>query len=157
MISLPVNSSAPDFTLINQVGKPVTMSDLVRLNKVLLIFYPTDWGQLCFHELSTFRDRQSEFEKTGYQLVGISYNDTVSHGLWSEYLKLRFPILSDRDGAVAASYGVLDDDKESFNLGRSDRALFMVNQEMVITWSWVGKYIWFEPDYDQVLRVAQEG
>jgi peroxiredoxin len=157
MEPLSVNSRAPDFTLLNQVGQPVTLSDLVRLRKVLIIFYPSDWGMTCFHEMSTFRDMQAEFEKAGCQLIGISYNSTHSHGMWHDSLKLRFPLLSDPESKIMTCYGVMTDDVESFNVGRSERALFMVNQDMIITWTWLAKTVWNEPDYQEVLKAAQEG
>lgn len=122
---------------------------------VLLIFYPSDWGQVCHRQMITLRDMHSELEDAGYALLGISFNDNVSHGLWAERLRLRFPLLSDRDCAVSAAYGVLDDNEESYNKGRPLRAMFMVNGEMVITWSWVTENLWLEPDYDELLRVAR--
>lgn len=154
MKPLPVGSLATDFTLTDHAGNPYNLSNVVRNKIVLLIFYPTDWGQICFHELTTFRDMQARFEEANCQLVAISYNDVVSHGLWREELRLNYPILSDRTGEVAASFGVLDGDDESFNQGRSDRALFLIDKNMIIKWSWVAPQIWFEPDYEEVLRAV---
>ncbi len=155
MIPIPVGSLAPDFVLTDQQGRPLRMKDVLKDHLVLLIFYPSDWGYVCHQEMISFRDRQTEFEDAGYRLLGISFNDTASHGEWSDVLGLRFPLLSDTRGTVAASYGVLDDDVDSFNKGRSQRALFMVDDRMLITWSWIGKGIWVLPDLDIVLREAR--
>ena len=154
MKPLPVDSSAPDFTLMDQIGKPFNLREAVQSKKVLLIFYPTDWGQVCFQELSAFRELQPLFDQAGCQLVAISYNDIISHGLWSERLRLRFPLLCDRLGAVAALFGVQDDDENSFNYGRPQRALIMIDQSMTIVWKWVAPSLWLEPEYNEVLKAA---
>ncbi len=154
MKPLPIGTKAPDFVLVDQVGRSVRLCDMIERTGALLIFYPSDWGYICHQEMTAFRNMQSELEITGYRPIGISFNDTVSHGLWSERLGLRFPLLSDRTGDVSASYGVLDDKEESFNKGRSERALFMVNKKGRIIWSWEAENLWLEPDYDNVLNIA---
>jgi peroxiredoxin Q/BCP len=154
MIPLPVGTKAPDFTLPDDRGEPVTLSALIQKGHVLLIFYPADWGFICRNEVVAFRDMQREFETMGVQLVGLSYNDIVSHGLWSTTLKLRFPLLSDHGLTVAKSYGVYDDKLDSFNKDRSERALFLIDRSQNISWSWVASNPWLEPDYDEVIEAT---
>ncbi len=156
MIPLPVGSPAPDFVLIEPTGRRALMSEMMGWKGILLVFYPSDWGLVCHWQMVALRDMQSDLEEAGYTLMGVSFNDLVSHGLWAERLKLRFPLMSDRDLAVTKAYGVYDDNEESYNKGRPLRGLFMVSREMIITWSWVTENLWIEPDYDGLLRIARE-
>jgi peroxiredoxin len=103
-----------------------------------------------------FRDRQAEYEQLGIKLVGLSTNMVLSHGFWSESLRLRFPLISDPRGDIASAYGVFDDDEASFNKGRTKRALFLVDADMVVRFAWVTENQWLEPDYDQVMASCVE-
>jgi len=150
MTMLPVGSRAPDFTLPDQRGSGFRLSEAVAHGPVLLILYPADWGFICRNEIVEFRDRQPVFGAMGVRLVGYSTNMTVSHAVWSDALKLEFPLLSDPSGDVAAVYGVLDVAAESFNRGRTKRALFLVDQRLSILYNWLTEDQWLEPDYDEV-------
>ncbi len=65
-----------------------------------------------------FQERIADFQSIGVRLVGISTDSVMSHGLWSEQLRISYPLLSDKDGTVSAAYGVMDLDADSFNQGR---------------------------------------
>ena len=132
MVPLAIGSRAPEFIVPNERDEGFSLSETVRFGPVLLIFYPADWGFICRNEIVEFRDRQPAFEKMGVRLVGLSTNMIISHAVWSDYLKLRFPLLSDPPGDVAAVFGVLDLAEESFNKGRTKRALFLVDQELKV-------------------------
>jgi len=155
-IPLRSGSRAPDFTAPNERGQALTLSEHMAGGHALLIFYPADWGFICRAEVVEFRDRQAEYEQLGINLVGLSTNMVLSHGFWSESLRLRFPLISDPRGDIASAYGVFDDDEASFNKGRTKRALFLVDAEMVIRFAWVTENQWLEPDYDQVMAACKE-
>jgi peroxiredoxin len=156
MIPIRVGARAPDFTALNERGEPDALSSLVESSHLLLIFYPADWGFICRNEVVEFRDRQPDFGRIGINLVGISTNSVTSHGVWSEHLKLRFPLISDPPGDIATAYGVLDVDKASFNVGRTKRALFLVDKGMIVRYAWVTENQWLEPEYDLVLASCAE-
>lgn len=148
---LTVGSKAPDFTASDERGQAFRLSEHLATNHILLILYPADWGFICRNEVVEFRNQQEEYERFGIKLVGYSTNMVVSHGLWSEHLHLKFPLISDPPGAIASAYGVLDIDEESFNKGRTKRALFLIDRQMVVRYVWVTDNQWEEPDYDDVL------
>lgn len=148
--ALPVGSRAPDITARDERGDDFVLSEAVRTGPVLLIFYPADWGFICRSEIVEFRDRQEVFEAMGINLIGYSTNMVVSHAVWSDSLKLRFKLLSDPPGDAAAAFRVLDRAEESFNKGRTKRALFLVDRDMKITYRWLTENQWLEPDYDEV-------
>lgn len=153
---LPVGSVAPDIAVPDERGELFRLSEAVQKGPVLLILYPADWGFICRNEVVEFRDRQAAFEAMGIRLVGYSTNMMVSHALWSDRLQLRFPLLSDPPGEVAAAFGVLDLAEESFNKGRTKRALFLVGKDMRIAYSWHTDDQWLEPDYDEVEAACRE-
>jgi peroxiredoxin (alkyl hydroperoxide reductase subunit C) len=156
LMPLPVGSMAPNFTAPDERDRPFTLSEHLAYGNVLLIFYPADWGFICRNEVVEFRDRQDDFERCGIRLVGYSTNMVVSHGVWSEHLRLRFPLISDPPGRIALAYGVLDTDEDSFNKGRTKRALFLMDRSGIVRYAWVTENQWQEPDYDRVLASCIE-
>ncbi len=155
-IPIAVGSKAPDFTAPGDQGELTTLSELVNGKSVLLIFYPQDWGWVCRTEILEFQSRQNDYEAIGVRLVGLSTNLVVSHGVWSEHLNLRFTLVSDPPGQIAEAYGVLDTDEDSFNKGRTKRALILVDQEMMVRFVWVTDDPWLEPDYDSIFNACSE-
>lgn len=83
-------------------------------------------------------------------MVGISTDSVMSHGLWSEQLRISYPLLSDKDGTVSAAYGVMDLDADSFNQGRCKRALFLIDREAIVRFKWLTEDQWQNPDVDRV-------
>lgn len=155
MIPLKVGMTAPDFNATDHRGDAFALSQSMRGSPVLLIFYPANWGFICRNEIVEFRDRHNDYRSLGIKLLGISTNMAISHGLWSEQLCLPFPLISDPPGNIAAAYGVLDQDEESFNKGRAQRALFLLDGEMTVRFVWLAKNPWLEPDYDEILIACQ--
>ena len=68
---------APEFTLRNQDGEKVSLSDY-RGRKVLLVFYPQDFSPVCSDQLSIYQEVKPEIEERGVELVGISVDHTLS-------------------------------------------------------------------------------
>ena len=95
-----------DFELLDQTGTPRKLSDLLTGGPVVLFFYPAAMTYGCTKESCHFRDLKAEFEAVGAQRVGIS-GDTVEKQLqFSDKHGFDYPLLSDPDRKVAASFGV---------------------------------------------------
>lgn len=131
--ALPEGAAAPDFTLINSNGDEESLSDF-RGQRVILAFYPADWSPVCGDQMSLYNEVLPLFEEHDAQLFGLSVDGKWSHRAYSESRNLGFPLLSDFEpkGEVARSYGVYDDKK-----GVSQRALFVIDGEGIIRWSYV--------------------
>ena len=99
-------STAPAFSLPDQNGKVHTLADYVG-RWTVLYFYPRDDTPGCTKEACSFRDDLALLEKLGAQVVGISVDDTDSHARFAQKYHLPFPLLADKDGKVADSYGAL--------------------------------------------------
>jgi len=104
---LKVGDKAPDFTLPDQDGRPVTLSSLVAAGPVLLVFYPRDFSPMCIRQLSMLRDRYSDLAAAGVVVLGISTDELDSHRRFRQSLDLPFRLLSDADQTVCHAYDVL--------------------------------------------------
>jgi peroxiredoxin Q/BCP len=101
-----IDSDAPDFTLNDAKGDAHRLSDY-RGKYLVLYFYPKDDTPGCTKEACHFRDDMAQLEKLGAKVVGISVDNSESHGKFAEKYHLPFPLLADTDGKVAASYNAL--------------------------------------------------
>ena len=101
-----IGSKAPHFSLPNANGELVSLASLSG-GWLVLYFYPRDDSPICTKQACSFRDDMHKLEKLGAKVVGVSINDGKSHAEFAKKYSLSFPLLSDADGKVAASYGAL--------------------------------------------------
>jgi peroxiredoxin Q/BCP len=105
-IAVAEGQSAPDFTLQDQDGKPVTLSGQ-RGKWVVLYFYPKDDTPGCTKEACSFRDNLTAIQQLDARILGVSVDTVASHKKFAEKFKLNFTILADDKQLVTAKYGVL--------------------------------------------------
>ena len=98
--------AAPAFDLPDQDGKNHGLADY-KGKWVVLYFYPKDDTPGCTQEACTFRDDLHQLTALGAQVLGVSVDDTASHAEFARKYHLPFPLLADKDGKVAGSYGAL--------------------------------------------------
>jgi len=96
---------APDFTLDDQDGRPVSLSSL-RGSRVVLYFYPEAMTPGCTTEACDFRDNLNSFMGAGVRVVGVSKDDVAKLKRFAERDRLNYTLLSDEDLAVQQAYGV---------------------------------------------------
>ncbi len=96
--------SAPNFTLLNDDEKNISLSDYTG-KWVLLYFYPKDDTPGCTAEACTLRDNFPFYEDTGISIIGISKDTPISHKRFKEKYDLPFTLLSDTEGSTAKTYG----------------------------------------------------
>ena len=108
--ALEVGTVAPDFTLKNQFGEDVTLSDL-RGSKVVVMFYPFAFTGICTGELCEIRDRHADFDAGDAIVLSISCDPTPALKAFAEAEGLNHTLLSDfwPHGEVARAYGALDE------------------------------------------------
>ena len=102
---LKTGELAPDFSLPDDQGQTVKLSELLRKGPVLLYFYPADFTPVCTREACAFGAREPELSKAGVTLLGISPQDAASHARFRERYSLPFPLLADPDKRVIRAYG----------------------------------------------------
>jgi thioredoxin-dependent peroxiredoxin len=101
---LKVGDKAPDFTVNDQDGKPVRLSDL-RGSKVVLYFYPKDMTPGCTAEACNLRDNYKSMLKKGYEILGVSTDSEKSHKKFIEKERLPFRLLADTEKNIHNAYG----------------------------------------------------
>jgi peroxiredoxin (alkyl hydroperoxide reductase subunit C) len=119
---------APDFTLKDQNGQPVTLSAL-RGKNVLLVFFPLAFTGICQGELDEIKANPSRYVNDHTETLAISVGPPPTHKVWATQSSFTFPVLSDfwPHGAVAQAYGVFNDDT-----GFPNRGTFVVDRAGVI-------------------------
>ncbi|MEZ4407911.1 MAG: peroxiredoxin [Polyangiales bacterium] len=105
-VGLAVGERAPDFTLNDQHGEPVTLSSFAGQKCVVLYFYPKDDTPGCTAESCSFRDHYAEFTDAGAEVIGVSSDSEASHKAFAEKHRLPFTLVSDAGGALRKRYGV---------------------------------------------------
>jgi peroxiredoxin len=130
---LGAGQPAPDFTLRCTPDQSVSLNEF-RGRPVILAFYPADWSPVCGDQMALYNEMLDEFQEFEAELLGISVDGAWCHCAFAEHNKLHFPLLADFEpkGAVARSYGIYDEKD-----GTSARALFVINPEGVIHWSYL--------------------
>jgi peroxiredoxin Q/BCP len=114
MSDLAPGSAAPDFTLPDQDGRPVSLHDL-RGTGVVLFFYPAAMTPGCTTEACDFRDSAAPLEAAGYRILGISRDEPAKLREFRERDGLTYPLLSDPDHSVHEAYGAWG---EKMNYGK---------------------------------------
>jgi len=104
--SIQVGDTCPNFTLPNQVGELVNISDYIGKQKLVLFFYPKDDTPGCTKEACEFRDRYADFLEIGCSVFGISSDSEKSHVGFIEKHHLPYPLLSDQNKMVRKLFGV---------------------------------------------------
>ncbi len=103
-LRLQPGSDAPDFTLSDAAGRPVSLSDY-RGRNVIVYFYPKAATPGCTTEACDFRDNLASLQREGYEVLGISPDAPQALAQFSDDFTLTFPLLSDEDHSVAFAYG----------------------------------------------------
>lgn len=103
---LTVGSSAPlDITVHDESGQPVSLRSFLG-KYVVLYFYPKDDTPGCTTEACSFRDTNTELQKQGAVVIGISKDSPASHQKFKEKYHLNFPLWSDPDRKLIEAFGV---------------------------------------------------
>ena len=104
MGKLDAGDTAPAFTLPDQDGRDVSLSDFAG-QQVVVYFYPTDDTPGCTKEACQFNDNLAAFKKAKVPVLGISADTAAKHQKFREKYGLKFPLLTDADHAVGEAFG----------------------------------------------------
>lgn len=100
---LPVGTSAPDFTLPDDRGNPVSLK-AQRGKNVVLVFYPRDETSVCTQQLCEFRDRWPDVQSKNTVVFGVNPQDAASHSKFREHHRYPFPLLTDEEQKMGELY-----------------------------------------------------
>jgi peroxiredoxin len=127
---ISVGDAAPDFTLRNQDGEKVSLSDF-RGRRLLLVFYPQDFSPICSDQLSLYQEVKPELAAKGVEMVGISIDHVWAHKAFQEKLGVDTTLLADFEpkGEVARAYGAYVEER-----GHANRSLVLVDEKGTVEW-----------------------
>ena len=103
--TLKAGDKAPDFTSKDQNGEEITLANF-KGKTVILYFYPKDDTPGCTAEACDFRDNYQSLIGKGYEVIGISTDDSKSHKKFETKYSLPFPLIADEDKSINEAYGV---------------------------------------------------
>ena len=128
---LQAGDKAPDFTLLDQDGGEVALSDSLATGaKVLLFFYPRADTPGCTTQACGFRDAYSEFQERGAVVLGVSPDDEASHVKFRDKYSLPFTLLADPGHSVSEQYGVrVEKNKYGKKSMGVERSTFLIDSE----------------------------
>lgn len=123
-----VGKAAPDFKMQDQNGDWHTLENY-KGKWLVLYFYPKNDTPGCTTEACNFRNNIYAYKAIDAAVVGVSLDDVASHAKFASKYKLPFTLLSDADGSLSKSYGVLRDYKL---IKIAARQSFLINPQGVI-------------------------
>jgi mycoredoxin-dependent peroxiredoxin len=131
-----VGTQAPDFTLPNQHGESVTLSQYRGDKNVVLVFYPWAFTGVCTGELCSIRDRMGDFDNDDTVTLAVSCDAKFSLRVFADQEGYKFQLLADHwpHGAAAKAYGVFVEEK-----GAAKRGTFIIDKEGIVRWSVVNE------------------
>ncbi|WP_209560442.1 thioredoxin-dependent thiol peroxidase [Frigoribacterium sp. PvP032] len=129
---LAKGAAAPSFTLDDESGAPVSLSDFAG-RKVIVYFYPAASTPGCTTQACDFRDNINSLAGSGYQVLGVSKDAPEALRRFKDEQGLNFPLLSDPELTVHQQYGAWG---EKNNYGRivtgTIRSTFVLDEEGVV-------------------------
>jgi thioredoxin-dependent peroxiredoxin len=140
---LAIGSTAPDFTLPDQLGHSVHLADL-RGQSVVLVFYPGDDTTVCRRQLCEFRDSWNEARERNTLVFGVNPQSAGSHQKFQARYEFPFPLLVDEGKRVASLY------RAGGLIVR--RTVYLIGPDGVIRYARRGK-----PPVSEVLAAAEHG
>jgi peroxiredoxin Q/BCP len=138
---LAVGTPAPDFTLPDHDGKPVSLAAL-RGKNVVLVFYPRDETSVCTQQLCEFRDQWPDVESKNTVVFGVNPQDAATHAKFREHHKYPFPLLTDVGQKMGERY-------HTKGLIIVKRTVYLIGPDGIIRYAKRGK-----PEPSEVLASA---
>lgn len=103
---LAPGDTAPDFTLPDASGTPVSLATELARGPVVLAFYPRDFTPACTAQACMMRDRHDQLESAGFRTLAISAQGEATHAKFARKHDLPHTLLADPDKTVIRAFGV---------------------------------------------------
>lgn len=125
-MSILIDQTAPDFTLVNSEKENVTLSALKGKN-VVLLFFPFAYTSVCTAELCDVRDNYHAYQNLNAEVLAISVDSVFVLDKWKQEMNYPFQMLSDFNKEVSTSYDCIYDTFAFGTKGVSKRAAFVID------------------------------
>ena len=132
MQTLKAGDKVPNFTVNDQDGNPISLSDY-QGKKLVVFFYPAASTPGCTAEACNLRDHYEDLKGQGFEVIGVSKDDEKSHQKFIAKYELPFELIADTEKKVVVDYGVWAEKK---NYGKTymgiNRTTFIIDEDGVI-------------------------
>jgi peroxiredoxin len=135
--------------------EPFELEDTLGNGPVVLAFFPGAFTPPCTNEMVAFQERLADFQDAGATLLGVSADSPFSQGAFREKHGIEFDLVSDMSGGAIRDYGLEMNIEELGLYGNANRAVFVLDEEGTVTYSWVADDPTNEPDYDELLDAVR--
>ena len=151
---MKIGDRAPEVLGKDENGNEIRLKDFEG-RKLVLYFYPKDNTSGCTAEACSLRDRYSELQGAGYEVVGVSKDSATSHQKFKEKHSLPFPLIADVDRRLLEAMGAWG---EKTMYGKKTmgtiRTTFIINEQGVIEQIFAGKQVKTKEHAEQILEEA---
>lgn len=134
-MALAIGTDAPKFKLPQKPGDEVDVGSLIGREKVVLLFFPLAYSSVCTEELCHFRDDWSNWQSLGCKVFAVSIDSPFVVEKFRNDLSVPFPVLSDFNKTVAASYDALHAELLGLK-GVTKRAAVVIGSDGKIAYAW---------------------
>ena len=149
-----VGDTAPDFTLMAaQDRSMVTLSEIGK--RTVLAFYPAAFTGVCTTELCTFSESLGVLGEAEATVLGISADNVFANKQFAEMNDIGFPLLCDVKRTAIGSYGLEISDFGAPGFTACQRAVFVVEKDGTVGYSWLAENPGIEPNYPEVISFCQ--
>jgi len=153
---LEPGDTAPDFTAPLAAGdiSSFTLSEEVDDGAILLAFFPGAFTSVCRTEMRQLQADLEQFDSLGVTVYGVSVDTPFALNKFRQENGLSFGMISDGEREIIDAFDVRTDFESLGVHGLAKRAVFIVNPDREIVYSWVSDDPGREPDYDELRRAA---
>ena len=149
-----VSEKAPVFALPEAPGQMVDLAEHIGTAPVVILFFPLAFSPVCTTEFCTFRDEWESWTRLDAKVFGVSVDSPFATQKFRELENLPFPLLSDFNKDVSASYGALHEDLMGLK-GVSKRSAFVVNKDGDIVYAWVSDDPGVQVDFAEIKAAVE--
>lgn len=134
-MAIAVGSTAQGFKLPCKPGEEIDVGALIGREKVVLLFFPLAFSSVCTEEMCHFRDSWDSWKALGCKVFGVSIDSPFVTDKFRSELQIPFPVLSDFNKSVAASYDALHAELLGLK-GVTKRAAYVIGTDGKVAYAW---------------------
>jgi len=157
MVMVSTGDTAPDIsaTIANGEVEAFELSDHLGEGPVVLAFFPGAFTPPCSNEMVALREHLGDFHDAGATVLGLSADSAFSLNSFRDEHGLEFGLVSDMGRSAIQDYDLEIDIGDLGLHGVANRAVFVVDNDGEVSYSWVADDPTNEPDYDELLDAVQ--
>ena len=150
--------TAPDIsaTIGTSDHEDFELSDYLGDGPVVLAFFPGAFTPPCSNEMVALEEHLDGFEEAGATVLGLSADSAFSLGAFSDEYDLSFTLVSDMAGDAIRDYGLEMEIPDLGLYGIANRAVYVLDDEGTVVYSWVADDPTNEPDYEELVAAAED-